>query len=215
MSMTRKEQARVLLNLRGVDPAKWTSEEVRRLFDLISSVAYEEPKAGVPAGMVLDANRIKWFKAAAEFLDYCAGTDLEFEGCEHSALAIVDGLHEALFDDEMDTPFHEAVAWCLDHAKQATPTDEAASQGWQPIETAPKDETRILLWSTMFGGRAIGGRWNTDRYAKRPRPFWDTDGQLGGKDAHRVRHATHWQPLPETPAAARSAPGSGVVSSDA
>lgn len=60
---------------------------------------------------------------------------------------------------------------------------------WQPIETAPKDGTLILIakggasaWHNMFAG------------------YWDEG--LGEFKYHRdgyVRNPTHWMPLPPPP----------------
>jgi hypothetical protein len=60
-------------------------------------------------------------------------------------------------------------------------------QGWQPIETAPKDGTRLLLFSRRPWDRPHVG------YYCGPPHGWVTDhGWCGPKP-------THWQPLPEPP----------------
>ncbi len=70
---------------------------------------------------------------------------------------------------------------------------------WQPIESAPRDR-RILLWSPTFGGRAIGGRYDDDKYASKPRPYWTLDNErICGVSTCRAQPPTHWQPLPEPP----------------
>lgn len=55
---------------------------------------------------------------------------------------------------------------------------------WQPIETAPKDGTDVLVWcgGTMFIACMEVGRWFFDRtdYSVKPLP-------------------THWMPLPPAP----------------
>lgn len=60
---------------------------------------------------------------------------------------------------------------------------------WQPIETAPKDGTEILLWVPGgFVWHAVmafsNGMW-ADRYTGRPLPF--------------LKVPTHWMPLPKPP----------------
>lgn len=40
------------------------------------------------------------------------------------------------------------------------------------METAPKNERLLLLYAD---GRIVCGRWNTDQYKKKPRPFWNND----------------------------------------
>jgi hypothetical protein len=66
---------------------------------------------------------------------------------------------------------------------------------WQPIETAPKDGARVLLYGRVqegFGSRVA--RWQeTERGS-----VWlvqDTDMAI-----IHVPEPTHWQPLPEPPA---------------
>lgn len=59
----------------------------------------------------------------------------------------------------------------------------AANMEWQPIETAPKDNTRILLWD---GQIASTGSWYHDEWAG---------------DDYEAIDATHWMPLPDPPEA--------------
>ncbi len=57
---------------------------------------------------------------------------------------------------------------------------------WQPIATAPRDGTRVLLWA---GGLATAGVFDRDE--------WITD--YWGREYHQP---THWQPLPPAPSEA-------------
>jgi len=61
---------------------------------------------------------------------------------------------------------------------------------WQPIETAPKDGTDIiLLWHTQRGGpKPIVGHWAGD-LAK----YWYC------YSVHNPTKVTRWMPLPELP----------------
>lgn len=63
---------------------------------------------------------------------------------------------------------------------------------WQPIETAPKDGTQVLLWRD----ETIVGRWQIDDR----RPYW-TGGDIYWRGVRwcRDHNPTHWQPLPEPP----------------
>jgi hypothetical protein len=61
---------------------------------------------------------------------------------------------------------------------------------WQPIETAPKDGTRILL---LTGRTEVAvGRWLDNSHTRMPWAGWTTD--LGPSS-----RATHWMPLPRPP----------------
>lgn len=63
--------------------------------------------------------------------------------------------------------------------------------GWQPIETAPKDGSHIIL--ARFGDEYFeisGGEWNLH-------PKEGEDG-LNGFEAW-LSHPTHWMPLPSPP----------------
>ncbi len=64
---------------------------------------------------------------------------------------------------------------------------------WMPIETAPKDEYRLLLWfPTIHGGRAEFGRWDDDRFARRgPKPFWMGE-RPNDITTYRQNPPTHW-----------------------
>lgn len=56
--------------------------------------------------------------------------------------------------------------------------------GWQPIETAPKDGTAVLLWSGIV---MRAGWWAAS----------DDVWRIGGDSI--LRKATHWRPLPPAP----------------
>ena len=66
---------------------------------------------------------------------------------------------------------------------------------WQPIETAPKDKTRILC---VMDGRVEIAQWDADGYAKNPRPFWTTWDAFS-KSRDRGRQPQWWMPLPDVP----------------
>ncbi len=77
---------------------------------------------------------------------------------------------------------------------------------WQPIETAPKDGTLVLLWqknSFPGPGSAIIGSFRTDQNDEDGEPLWlenDYDDWSTGY-ASTPSHPTHWMPLPPPPEA--------------
>lgn len=74
----------------------------------------------------------------------------------------------------------------------------APAVAWQPIETAPKDREIWLWFPTMLRGHMTVGRWEDDRYAKKPKPYWA--GSVRGRvNEYRDNPPTLWQPLPTQP----------------
>ena len=67
-------------------------------------------------------------------------------------------------------------------------------QGWQPIETAPMDGTRILAWITHRV---------SDNGKKVDIPtvvsWWGHDADCWVEDGYDTVHPTHWRPLPTPP----------------
>ncbi len=65
---------------------------------------------------------------------------------------------------------------------------------WQPIETAPRDGRRVLVWiaDKTYTGPAFAKLW-----------FYSTDGRLGGgaEGYNGDWNITHWMPLPPPPQA--------------
>ena len=91
----------------------------------------------------------------------------------------------------------------------AGPDYKECNCGWLPIETAPKDGSRVLLWreSSLEWARIVIGQWDTERFVSKPRPYWTHDlERLTGKAEARKTAVTHWQPLPAPPLH----PGRGV-----
>ena len=80
---------------------------------------------------------------------------------------------------------------------------------WMPIETAPKDGTTVLVSPPTWQVRACStAHYNADRYAKKPRPFWERDDALRLISISRDTPPTHWMPLPHPPTtSARSGKG--------
>lgn len=70
---------------------------------------------------------------------------------------------------------------------------------WQPIETAPKDRAVLVHPATWNERTASIAKWDMDQYAKKPRPYWSRDDDLGKVTISRERPPTHWMPLPAPP----------------
>lgn len=77
---------------------------------------------------------------------------------------------------------------------------------WQPIETAPKDGTRILLLRPER--EPTCGRWDDEKYANKPEPHWtDDNARLWGRRDTKTRTPTHWMPLPKLPSSSERGEG--------
>lgn len=69
-------------------------------------------------------------------------------------------------------------------------------RGWHPIETAPKDETSILIVRSMAGEEpAYRVAFWSDQSPDFP---WKVEDACGAF-AHYKNFPTHWMPLPEAP----------------
>ena len=69
---------------------------------------------------------------------------------------------------------------------------KAVPDGWQPIETAPKDGTMVLLYGEPYnsaGEKIYVGQWDKDSFC-----FWFDCCSYGPECK-----ATHWMPLPPPP----------------
>ena len=69
---------------------------------------------------------------------------------------------------------------------------------WQPIETAPKDGTPVIVYPPLWRDVTISmACFDMDRGAVYSRPFWrhlDADSAMS-----RDNQPTHWMPMPEPP----------------
>lgn len=86
-----------------------------------------------------------------------------------------------------------AQAWLL-----ASPDSQgqAVPEGWQPMETAPKDGKPILAWLTWYP-HGLQGR---EEYAERNYDILTWTNHNGGGWVHYVLgKPTHWRPLPAAP----------------
>jgi hypothetical protein len=76
---------------------------------------------------------------------------------------------------------------------------QGGDDGWLPIETAPKDGTRVDLWAAererYENERVPGCWWLEDRWVHQATIF-DDEQPL---DLATIHRATHWRPLPPAP----------------
>lgn len=68
-----------------------------------------------------------------------------------------------------------------------------ASTQWRPIDTAPRDGTRVLLWVPPYGP-------STGHYEP-ARVNWGPNASLwiAASVLNKEAHPTHWMPLPSPP----------------
>ena len=67
---------------------------------------------------------------------------------------------------------------------------------WQPIETAPKDGTWILVYKPFKLYGFNDSKWFVDKYIVR----WDDEcWNISMTFEDKVIYPTHWMPLPEQP----------------
>lgn len=85
---------------------------------------------------------------------------------------------------------------------------EAVPQ-WQPIESAPKDGTRLILWdgNKNYDDHVVIGGFYSERYTDEDTNK-DYDGPLEWQTDSRTLFPTHWMYLPAPPAASKQEPTS-------
>ena len=70
---------------------------------------------------------------------------------------------------------------------------------WKPIETAPKDGSRILVWIPGEEMTRIA-RWDRMEFYTHPKPYWSIERGVSRTRRDRENPPSHWMPLPECPA---------------
>lgn len=100
------------------------------------------------------------------------------------------------------SPCHDLIGPMEDALRAAIaaapPAPVLPLSAWQPIETAPKDGSHILLFCQDSSVKIGGGYW----FAKKN--CWVHGGYM-----RRLSDPTHWQPLPATPITEPGAGGEG------
>lgn len=108
------------------------------------------------------------------------------------------------------------LADAIDALQLALSTSEARN-AWQPIETAPRDGTTIILWNGNSGlkDRVVVGAYDEDsvhpwRFLNNPFPLTryghDKDSTTGGMGNSFLSEPTHWMPMPPAPSDQQETP---------
>lgn len=71
------------------------------------------------------------------------------------------------------------------------------SEKWQPIETAPKNGTKVDLWYPGIIGRVADSFWAEDGVWSPG--YWITRDSEGDTHLYPNSAPTHWMPLPTSP----------------
>ncbi len=72
---------------------------------------------------------------------------------------------------------------------------------WQPIETAPTDGTRVLLWTPDLDPPTIQAEWRSYDDSMPDAGYWVDvwNNDMIESAANGYITATHWMPLPAPP----------------
>jgi hypothetical protein len=85
----------------------------------------------------------------------------------------------------------------MDYTYGCQQTGKIMTVDWQPIETAPKDQ-KIYLMFWRDGAFDVGS-YCADKYAKNPKPYWNSWKIQLGITWMRKNVPTHWAPFPQGP----------------
>jgi hypothetical protein len=107
-----------------------------------------------------------------------------------------------MITDEQVEAALSATDFCINAAtmkwmRAALEASERAA--WRPIEEADKS-SKILVWSPIYGGQHKFAKWDDNRHAAKPKPYWAmSDDRIDGIGAQRANQPTHFRPLPTPP----------------
>ena len=110
----------------------------------------------------------------------------------------VDEIMELVFDYADQKKYGRVGAADSKHVRSAIESlvKDAKARDWQPIDTAPKDGTAVLVYPGTWSDRSASiAKWKSEK----PRPYWSRDDDLGRVTLSRERQTTHWMPLPPPP----------------
>lgn len=173
---------------------------------LIAIPLFTSPQPAVPSG-ALEA--IKALQAARkDFVRKREAMNLARPsmGATAAERALYDERYRA--DNEAEKALHSLSAKFATMAAEidlaamlsSSPTPPQTGEGWQPIESAPKDGTPVDLWyphpetASKPGSRQPNAWWSGRAWWA---DNWDYDGAAG--EVGFCGEPTHWMPLPTPP----------------
>ena len=155
---------------------KRSKDSMAALTHIVARLA-QQPAAGVP-GIAIDAREM----LAQEY---------QRRGYEHQAFAVRKGGHSN--DAEKLDVAIKAIEAAYNQGLAAHDSDAAGGKGgWQPIETAPKDGTYVLLFDAGYKDPYLLAAWEII-----DERWWSKPTKSGASIVWGS--ATHWMPLPAAP----------------
>lgn len=159
---------------------------------------FDAPEATPSLGM--GENERAALVRAAEFLDSCAGADIEVDGV--TAISVVEELH-SLLPETWDDCFHVEAARYLEHLTSPSPDVGLAEENerLRPMEDAPKDGRYIIAAYRSLDGYAeqLHGRSFIIRHEGTTPSGYDLGWALfPGHGGVPDKCFSGWLPLPTT-----------------
>lgn len=135
--------------------------------------------------------------ANAAFIVRCVNSHTALvEALKATANALVETIHKTYpgypVEQMMITPdMSVAAALALSEGK------ELAMDKWQPIETAPRDGTEVLLWWPYWRRRPVIGKWDGSTWVSEVKLYFYGTGSPYPDDSDS--DPKNWMPLPAPP----------------
>lgn len=110
---------------------------------------------------------------------------------------IYDAIDEAWHEETGDSVAPSSIRrFARNFLSRAIPERHVVVPGWQPIETAPRDGTQIIMFNAMDNVAVIGS-WSKHNHV--PVWGWIRPVEIYGEEVDGFI-PTHWMPLPAAPA---------------
>jgi hypothetical protein len=120
---------------------------------------------------------------------------------EIEARRAADPIAQALGRTDIDYSTDELPTAPRSVVPSVEPPSQESSTGWQPIETAPKDGTWILVYEHCEPLPSVYVvRWGVPEWwGASVDETWVTIAVGPNPDTYNATDATHWMPLPDPP----------------